>query len=280
MSQSPDFGWLFDTVAPAYEAQIIPVFAPLVADMVTWANPQSSETVVDIGTGTGIVARMVAPHVRHVVGVDLAWMMVNIAQQQHDSSNLHFVQSNAHTLGMAAASCDHVMSSFGLNATDPRRVFREIHRILRPGGCLSLQEWGGIHHLDEIVMDTLEIYAVDDADADAELVALRDFLADVRPWYQHMQDTDDFVERLTAQGFINIQAQEHQAVTVSLTVNDFIAFKTAWTGRARELAAMDDATRGDCLDQMRTQLHEHTNADGRLAYNPLLFRVQAVNGWG
>ncbi|NDJ84339.1 MAG: methyltransferase domain-containing protein [Chloroflexi bacterium] len=270
---------LFNLTATGYEERIIPAFGPLAGSLVAWIQPTGSETALDIGAGTGIAARLIAPHVNQVLAVDFAPAMTQIARQVADREQLHNLtptQADAHYLPFRSGAFDLVLSSFGLNATIPRRVFAEAYRVLRPGGRLSLQEWGGQHEFDAMIVDILEEYAVYDEDAPADLVALRDLLEIERPWYRDMQTEDDFLDILEGQGFVGISVQEHRPATVHLPVNAFIDYKMAWTAKGAELAAMDPMARGDCLDQLRARLHEYADREGVLEYSPLLFRAQAA----
>src|SRR5438093_12300311 len=58
-----------------YERYLVPaMFGPWAAHLVALAAPQPGERVLDVACGTGVVARLVAPHVGatgHVVGLDL-----------------------------------------------------------------------------------------------------------------------------------------------------------------------------------------------------------------
>jgi ubiquinone/menaquinone biosynthesis C-methylase UbiE len=103
-------------------------------------------TVLDIGTGTGIMLReLVAPD-RYCLGVDLAMSMLRVGQSLRRVQGwprCALLQADANTLGMLSAnSCDAVVASFGLSECDPDRALHACARVLRPGGQLHLQEWG------------------------------------------------------------------------------------------------------------------------------------------
>ncbi len=116
---------------------------------------------------------------------------------------------------------------------------------------------------------------VDDEDAPADLVALRDFLAEDRAWYRMMQTELDYSDELRAAGFVRLLVAEHQPLSIKMSLGEFLAYKLAWPSRMAELEAMDDSARGDCLDKMRELLLPHVNAEGQIDYAPALFRVQA-----
>lgn len=271
-----NFSRFFDSIADHYEAKIIPAFGPLAADLITWAAPKPTDHALDSGAGTGIVARLVAPQVASVIATDIAPRMMQIAAQsaQH-LPNVSIVQADSHALPFPDNHFDLVLSSFGLNATHPRRAFKEIWRVLKPNGRLVLQEWGHLHPFDRIIVEALEVYMVDDEDASNELVALRDFLAADRAWYDMMQTELDYSDELSTIGFNRLLVAEHHPIILRLSLSDFLAYKLAWPSRIAELEAMDASARGDCLDMMRNLLQPNIGEDGLLDYAPSLFRVQA-----
>jgi arsenite methyltransferase len=97
--------------------------------------------VVDLGSGAGldafIAARKVGPTGR-VIGVDFAASMVEraaINARQAGCDNVEFRLGEIEALPIESGSVDVVTSNCVLNLVpDKRRAFREIERILRPGG--------------------------------------------------------------------------------------------------------------------------------------------------
>ncbi len=279
MSDEYSFQQLFDEVAPHYEDYIIRAFAPMAISLIEWIAPQGHEIALDIGTGTGIAARLIAPEVRYSLGLDFSGPMLQVAQELatwSDHTNLSFIQGTVHHLPFIEQSFDLVLASFGLNATDPRQTFPEIYRILKPAGRVCFQEWGGQHQFDKLIFDTLSEYAVDDDEAPDDLIALRDFFMEERLWYEDLQTAEDFVLDLTDYGFANVEAREYRPFTIELPLEVFLRYKLSWTGPRAELAAMPKMVRGDCMDRIRQLLGEHVDEAGNIHYDPLIIRVQ---GW-
>src|SRR5262245_48283486 len=78
----PSPGWLsYDSVAAAYEAVAVPKFVPLARDLVAALAPSPHELVLDVGTGTGLIARTItsAEPLARVVGVDPSRAMLAVA---------------------------------------------------------------------------------------------------------------------------------------------------------------------------------------------------------
>ena len=86
----------FDRFAPIYDDWAGGQHGRVAARLVDLAAPAKDEHVLDVGTGTGLVAHLVAPRVKPgvVLGIDLSAHMLTIARR-HTDKNLQFV-------GMAA----------------------------------------------------------------------------------------------------------------------------------------------------------------------------------
>ncbi len=99
------------------------------------------ETVLDLGSGPGLdallAARQVGPTGR-VIGVDMTPEMLERARAtaaRAGASQVEFRQGRLEALPVADASVDAVTSNCVINLVpDKAAVFREVARVLRPGG--------------------------------------------------------------------------------------------------------------------------------------------------
>ncbi|HET8541214.1 MAG TPA: methyltransferase domain-containing protein [Anaeromyxobacter sp.] len=104
------------------------------------AAPAPGETVVDLGCGRGQDVVRAAALVReggHAIGVDLSAEVLAKARRlvPKSLSNVRFVRSGLAPLDLPPAVADVVISSCAIHdAPDTEAVYREIHRVLRPGG--------------------------------------------------------------------------------------------------------------------------------------------------
>lgn len=123
------------------------------------------EVVVDLGSGGGLdvflAAKMVGPTGR-AIGIDMTTAMIERARtnaQAGGYTNVEFYQSTIDQLPLSDASVDCVISNCVLNlAPDKPAVFREIARVLKPGGRVAVCDIALKHELPEAVSKSMAAY--------------------------------------------------------------------------------------------------------------------------
>jgi arsenite methyltransferase len=129
------------------------------------AHLRRGEVVVDLGSGGGLdvflAARMVGPEGR-AIGIDMTPAMIERAQVNAASggyTNVEFHQSTIDNIPLQDASVDCVISNCVLNlAPDKAAVFREIARILKPGGRLAVSDIALKAELPEEIARSMAAY--------------------------------------------------------------------------------------------------------------------------
>lgn len=264
----------FDESADRAEREIVPLLAPLAADFIAYARPEPSDTVLDAGTGTGLVARLIAPHVRRVVGLDVSARSLALARQILPLDRSTVVQGTVEDAPFRGRAFSLVAASFGLNATEPSRALGAIRRCLAPGGRLAIQEWGPADAASRAIDDLLADHAVDEPDA--SLAALRAEPEALGPlWRDYLQDVDDYREWLEEAGFAVVDAVEAAPVAIRATPDVFLRYLLVPTFRRREVEAMVPAVRSAFLAAARARLTQDAQPDGSLIWRPVVLRARA-----
>jgi ubiquinone/menaquinone biosynthesis C-methylase UbiE len=130
----------FDRIAPVYDSWAGGQHGRVAARLVDLATPSKGEHVLDVGTGTGLAAHLMAPRVNpgSVIGIDLSDHMLALARSKA-SKNVQFLGMAAEHLVFRPETFDLVTMGQALAyLADPTSALAEANRVLRPGGRLVL----------------------------------------------------------------------------------------------------------------------------------------------
>ena len=130
----------FDRVAPSYDSWAGGQHERVAVRLVDVAAPKKGEHVLDVGTGTGLVAHLVAPRVSpgSVIGIDLSDNMLALARSKK-SKNVQFLGMAAERLVFKPETFDLVTMGDALAYLgDPTDALAEAHRVLKEGGRLAV----------------------------------------------------------------------------------------------------------------------------------------------
>jgi arsenite methyltransferase len=111
------------------------------------ADLQEGETVLDLGAGAGIDAFLAATKVGdrgRVIGVDMTEDMVakgSLLAREHGYDNVEFRLGYIEQLPVDSGTVDVVISNCVINLTpDKLASFKEVHRVLKPGGRILIAD--------------------------------------------------------------------------------------------------------------------------------------------
>jgi SAM-dependent methyltransferase len=103
--------------------------------------PSSLGTIVEICCGHGESVKLLGPRPRRTIGIDISHAMLRTARREHASPSVTFVQGDATMLPLADSSVDSAFMLGGVHhVNDREKLFREISRILKPGGFFYFRE--------------------------------------------------------------------------------------------------------------------------------------------
>ncbi len=95
------------------------------------------KTVLELATGTGLIAKHIAAAVEHIEATDASERMIRQAEQGGHAENLHFSVQDMFCLPYTDAAFDVVIVSNALHIVpQPERALLEIKRVLKEDGIL------------------------------------------------------------------------------------------------------------------------------------------------
>ncbi len=184
-----------------------------------YAEIKLGDTVIDLGSGAGndcFVARSIVGASGKVIGVDFTEQMIRNARKNADKlgyNNVEFRQGDIESLPVADEAADVVVSNCVLNLVpDKSKAFREMYRVLKPGGHFSVSDIVLEGEIPESLREQAELYVgcVSGAIQKSEYLAL-----------------------LEKTGFANVKVQEEKPkilpddpIQAYLTPEQFEAYKS------------------------------------------------------
>ena len=130
-------------------APIAAFTTPVAAHLVEFAEVKPGETVLDVGTGTGVVAITAARAGASVTGLDLTPALLEVARENARVARLattQWFEGDAESLPFPDGQFDVVVSQFGhMFAPRPEVAVAEMRRVLKPGGRIAFATWPPEH---------------------------------------------------------------------------------------------------------------------------------------
>ena len=188
-----------------------------------FAKIKKGNTVIDLGSGAGndcFIARAEAGEDGKVIGIDFTPAMIEKAKVNAEKLgffNVEFRQGDIEDIPVSANIADVIVSNCVLNLVPNKdKVFKEIFRVLKPGGHFSISDVVLIGNLPEALRKDAEMYAGCVAGAIQKEV---------------------YLELINANGFSNVTIQKEKAINIPddilknyLNEQELTGFKTGNTG--------------------------------------------------
>lgn len=131
-----------------------------------FAKIKAGDTVVDLGSGAGndcFVARAETGETGKVIGIDFTPAMLEKARENAAKlgyANVQFREGDIENMPLASNVADVVVSNCVLNLVPNKDgVFKEIYRVLKPGGHFSISDVVLVGQLPDALRKDAEMYA-------------------------------------------------------------------------------------------------------------------------
>lgn len=165
-----------------------------------FAKIKPGDTVIDLGSGAGndcFVAREETGQDGRVIGIDFTPLMIEKAKENAQKlgfSNVEFRQGDIENIPVSADFADVIVSNCVLNLVPNKdAVFKEIFRVLKPGGHFSISDVVLVGDLPDALKTDAEMYAGCVAGAIQQ---------------------EKYLELIRTNGFSNLKVQKQKAINI------------------------------------------------------------------
>jgi len=174
------------------------------------ASLKEGETVLDLGSGAGFDCFLAAAQVGSsgkVIGIDMTAEMIEKAKEnakKRNAANIEFRLGEIENLPVQDNSIDVVISNCVINlSADKLKVFKEIYRVLKPGGRIVISDMALLKELPKKIKESIEAYVgcisgaslVDDYKKMVEAAGLKDVKIAVKNYSCVFPNSNDPIGR-------------------------------------------------------------------------------------
>src|SRR5713226_8223565 len=157
------------SIPSLYDKYLGPLlFEPYAQDLAKRLSALNAERVLETAAGTGIVTRALERSLSprgSIVATDLNQPMLDHAAARVSSSRVSWQKADAQALPFSDGAFDAVVCQFGVMFfPDKQKAYREVRRVLKPGGHFIFNVWDSIEYnefADLVTSAVAEMFADD-----------------------------------------------------------------------------------------------------------------------
>jgi ubiquinone/menaquinone biosynthesis C-methylase UbiE len=268
MNESREFGFGDDSVAGAYDNELVPVlFEPWAIRLVEKHQPWEGRRVLDLATGTGIVAQLLAEQVGQtgkVFGTDINGEMLAFAEKRCAGVTpaVEFIECPAHPLEIPSDSIDFVVCQQGFQFfPDKRAAAQEIYRVLCDGGKTIATTWHPVVECEFFGAICNALKAIGEPQ-----------IADMMRVPFDFMPASELVAHFESAGFANVRLEQQEQelmVDGGLTYAVKLAYSTPIGPTLRGLPEERQAEFQEAFTQLASELSGDGNTMGRMVSDAL-----------
>ena len=149
----------WDLVSTAYTSDLLEMFLKFSNSALAMADVKSGQRVLDVATGPGTLALLAAKRGAQVAALDFSPRMIDELERrmtEQGATNVEIRHGDGQRLPFGTETFDAAFSMFGLMFFPDRAAgFRELERVLKPGGKAVVASWAPFTGAFKLVLDSL-----------------------------------------------------------------------------------------------------------------------------
>jgi ubiquinone/menaquinone biosynthesis C-methylase UbiE len=258
----------YSRMAETYDRVVVPRFEPIARTVVELLAPKPGEMVLDVATGTGLLACLMAPLTApaQLVAIDLADEAIRVASYRAGTAgirNIRFEMMDARNIVYRSSLFDAIGSNLGMPNIGYARTFYEIHRLLKPGGRFVFSEWDRTLPPSEAAFVEL-LTKHRTSSPSKELTQAREAveLNRASPEAKELRDPAAVAKKLTSTGFASVRDIVRTFPAHFGDAKDLITFNAAWGWDEREIREMTPESRVAFEADVTERLKDRTGSTG------------------